>query len=426
MHQNVILNLFQCFVLGAANSIWTGTVQVVFIYIMCDESNTSVGMVEMAYGLASLISAYPIGYIADKRGRSPLLKVGGAVAILTAVATAYTVWCITDDDPKWGYTVFITCMVLWGIVGGITNGPAQALYADSIPDGTRSKWFNRLFSSWLVGSAVGPMITVIMFREYGNRWHLPELRMMFIVGLALEVVGSIPSFFYKDIDRTKKEKVVQNIQDVDAAIFFLDKNKWYKAIPYVLVLSNTVVALGSGMTVKFFPLFFKNTLDMSPSAVQIIYTVSPIAITLFSGLGICLAKRTGRIEAVLLLSFIGLGFLVSMALFYRQLTPIGTAVFFVIRTALMNSPTPLYDSILMDTVPKSQRARWKSLDSIIVLGWCGSAALGGWLADSYNYTTTFLITAIVQATGLLLLLIIRRAVPNEETEKLDDESAPLL
>ena len=37
----------------------------------------------------------------------------------------------------------------------------------------------------------------------------------------------------------------------------------------------------------------------------------------------------------------------------------------------------------MDYVPKETRARWKSLESIAQFGWCGSAALGGILADQY-------------------------------------------
>jgi hypothetical protein len=40
----------------------------------------------------------------------------------------------------------------------------------------------------------------------------------------------------------------------------------------------------------------------------------------------------------------------------------------------MNCTYPLEESILMDFVPSDTRARWKSLDSISVFGWCGAAA----------------------------------------------------
>ena len=40
----------------------------------------------------------------------------------------------------------------------------------------------------------------------------------------------------------------------------------------------------------------------------------------------------------------------------------------------------------MDFVPKNERARWKSLESVSQFGWCGSAVLGGYLADKVRRT----------------------------------------
>ena len=68
----------------------------------------------------------------------------------------------------------------------------------------------------------------------------------------------------------------------------------------------------------------------------------------------------------------------------------------------MNSVYPIEESILMDYVPKKQRARWKSLESVSAFGWCGSALLGGWLADQYSYTFTFMITISMQALATLI------------------------
>ena len=45
-------------------------------------------------------------------------------------------------------------------------------------------------------------------------------------------------------------------------------------------------------------------------------------------------------------------------------------IVYLVRTGLMNCTYPLEESILMDFVPSDTRARWKSLDSISVFGWC--------------------------------------------------------
>ena len=44
-----------------------------------------VGYVEAASGLAALITALPLGYIADKIGRSPVIKVGGMGFFVAAI-----------------------------------------------------------------------------------------------------------------------------------------------------------------------------------------------------------------------------------------------------------------------------------------------------------------------------------------------------
>jgi len=41
-----------------------------------------------------------------------------------------------------------------------------------------------------------------------------------------------------------------------------------KHIPYVMICSDIIIGLGSGMTIKFFPLFFKNEVLLSPSEVN--------------------------------------------------------------------------------------------------------------------------------------------------------------
>ena len=85
----------------------------------------------------------------------------------------------------------------------------------------------------------------------------------------------------------------------------------------------------------------------------------------------------------------------------------------------MNCTYPLLESILMDSVKSSERARWKSLESIASFGWTGSALVGGILSDKHSYQFTFAITATMQLFGGLLLLIIR---PLVEPEVVSEES----
>ena len=60
----------------------------------------------------------------------------------------------------------------------------------------------------------------------------------------------------------------------------------------------------------------------------------------------------------------------------------------------------------MDAVPKNQRARWNSLESITRMTWSGSAFLGGFLTDRFGFRVCFLITAIVYSCATLPLLLL--------------------
>ena len=151
------------------------------------------------------------------------------------------------------------------------------------------------------------------------------------------------------------------------------------------------------MTIKFFPLFFKNDCKMTPAEVQTVYLIVHIAMCTCSTLGTRISKYTGRVQAVALLRILGLSCFGSMVIMYnRGVNRWAIVAAYIARTALMNCTYPLEESILMDYVPKKTRARWKSLQSVSIFGWCGSAAIGGMLSDQHGYTYSFLITIQVQ------------------------------
>ena len=61
-----------------------------------------------------------------------------------------------------------------------------------------------------------------------------------------------------------------------AAAASLTLKKRQEWIPYIVFISGLITSLGSGMTVKFFPLFFKDEVGMTPSQVQTIYVLVPL------------------------------------------------------------------------------------------------------------------------------------------------------
>ena len=496
-NHNVVVTWIQCVLQGSADSIWTNTVLASFVYELMSTTKTPnayAGYVEAAQGIANLVFALPVGLAADKGSKSRIVAIGGLLIPLAVGITSYAVIRgvqVAEDDENdrrfQCFGIFLGSMCLWGIVSAIASGPAQAIYADSVVQGERSYYYTILFSLYLLASTLGPIVTIFMFWLHGNGWTLPELQDVFLTGLGLELAAAVCLFCFRDHctleqpDASPPPKPDDGLQSVACADGHEAtgctasaapapaaaaaagapqqsgdggagggegegggggggqpvRGQW--AIPYVLFASSLCFALGSGMTVKFFPLFFKNTCKMSPIAVQSVYVGVPLIMTLMSGLGTALSKRFGRVQTMVALKVVGVSLLVSMA--FLKDAVVGAdgddepnvpmlvllVAVYLMRSALMNCTYPLEESILMDFVPSNTRARWKSLDSVSVFGWCGSAALGGYLADLRGYTFTFLVTASVQAVATLMQASLMLVVPRKEqptSEPHADSAAP--
>jgi MFS family permease len=73
---------------------------------------------------------------------------------------------------------------------------------------------------------------------------------------------------------------------------------------------------------------------------------------------------------------------------------------------MMRCSQPLRRSVLMDFVKREVRARWNALEGISVFSYSGSAVVGGYLVDQYDYRTCFFITSLVYFAGLSLELLL--------------------
>eukprot|EP00298_Acanthocystis_sp_HF-20_P023017 c31368_g1_i1.p1 GENE.c31368_g1_i1~~c31368_g1_i1.p1 ORF type:complete len:285 (-),score=63.92 c31368_g1_i1:57-911(-) len=194
---------------------------------------------------------------------------------------------------------------------------------------------------------------------------------------------------------------------------FQERHRW--AVPYLLFIGFLIYALGDGLIVKFIPLYFANDCNLSPTQVQIIYVILPVFLVAGLYLAERLATKIGRVLTIILcrglgaISLFGMVFLPQYTGDWRLMAPL-----YVAHAVIGDSAYPLEESILMDFVDKDTRGRWKSIQSIGEFGWSGTAVLGGILADDQGYTTTILITALIECFAALFFLLLIPLVPIKE------------
>ena len=90
-----------------------------------------------------------------------------------------------------------------------------------------------------------------------------------------------------------------------------------KHIPWCLFLQNLFFAIGAGMTVKFFPIFFQVECSLNPVVLQIVYICLPVAVVIGTVLATKLSKRYGRMQIIIPFNLIGISLTFSMALMKR-------------------------------------------------------------------------------------------------------------
>jgi MFS family permease len=508
-NHNVILSLVLCVFSGVADSIWSSVVLSGFLLALAGkmgqskDGNTLVGGAEAAQGLTQLITALPVGYLADTWGKSKTVRLGGFLMLMTIGLTMFALIDVKNHadesaaSAKRSYVVLVIALAFWGIISGVANGPSQALFSDSVPRGRRSEMLTWLFSCYLLSSTVGPIISIALLLTISAKaevWSIKEIYPVFLLGVLLEIPAAIIMMFFKDkyamVDEVPENNILSDVvpddgitpdslnvdnglvgsnsdtnDDCTSLISYeiggqmrvvctspiqpdpiqpsvgarrstpLARSNRKGIIPYVLFASSLISSLGSGASVKYFPLFFKEV-GFGSAAVQGIYLLVPISISFFSFISQEAGKRYGRVETTVASIVIGVSLLLWMTVLSYNVGTVnqsdvtsGTStsslwdnnrykailivVVYLFRTGIINSCYPLLESILMDNVPSNQRARWKSLESIAAFGWTGSALAGGILSDAHSYQFTFSMTAWMQLASGLILLIIQPLVERE-------------
>eukprot|EP00668_Euglena_longa_P015848 GGOE01020014.1.p1 GENE.GGOE01020014.1~~GGOE01020014.1.p1 ORF type:complete len:356 (+),score=61.40 GGOE01020014.1:287-1354(+) len=303
--------------------------------------------------------------------------------------------------------------------------------ADSLATGTRSRAYNISYVLAVTSKSTGPLFALCMFYFFGNQWAIAECRFVLYVGCGVTVIASLVQCMFQESKTLGHES--EAIQAVpthaqvespaadcsegslqprfQAGKFLCIDARW---VPWVIGISNILSGLAAGMTIKFFPLFFKNEVHLSPVAVNLIFFANPLCLALMSTTVQWVSRYVGRVETLLLARAAGIALLFIMALSRPHWHHLEFIVpVYILRTALINAPKPLNKSIMMDFVPKASRGKWSAVSSIASFGWSGSAVVGGMMVDEKGYGFSFHITAMAQVVSTSFWLLLLPIIPHE-------------
>ena len=371
-------------------------------------NNKAVGLAEGFQGLSQLAFAMVAGRVADKHGRQLPLRMGAAVGLVAVASIWVGLFLVPGGNRE--FWAIGAGLAMWGAFRGVTLAPMDALFADSVVSKDRPRLMTLRYIATILGASLGPLLSFALFMALGDTWTAAELRKVIAVGTALSLVSFGILFTFRDEYAVQEAgAATADGSAAAAAVAAVAPEKadtpTNQTIRRLCFTADVIGGIASGMTIRFFPLFFKNEVGLSPGQTNTVTIATTLVMAMTSLSLQRLSQRAGRMPVIVASKILGISLLFIMAGFRSLWTEkVGITLIYIVRTAAMNATTPLHKSILMDATPRSRRGRWSAADSITAFGWSGSALLGGVLLDEHGYGSTFYITAGMQAMGCLPLV----------------------
>ncbi len=398
-----------------------GTALSMYIYIFAGEAgglfglsqSVVLGLTSAASGITMTIFVFPAGYFADRFRRDILLKIAGVIGVIGLAFVAF--------GNSFLY-IFIALFLL-GLFNALVRPSLEALFADSVESGYRSKIYSWAHLVRQFAMAAGPIIGAILFAIIGNEWDLGILKKVMYVGFAVSLIGIVILFIFKDERSLGKEseaiaeEITEEVEEQKSRLALkVDSGKAAKLIPILLVSSNLLVGIGAGMSIQYFPVFFTERYFISPVWLNVIMGATSLATGLLGLVSQKISLRLGRVQTIFIVQFIATFCLLIIAIY----PPFGLLVpFFILRGSFMNAGQPLSRSILMDVIPKRRRGIWNSIEAIAWgLFWNASAVIGGFIVGANNnFNLCFIITTFIYIVGMIPVILMMPLVGKEREAK---------
>jgi MFS family permease len=454
--RNVRVNVLLTCLGSAAQGFCWSTAAVTYLFLACGSSTVTVGVWEGAQGIVSVLVAFPAGWAADRWRRDTILRGCSAMTVLATAVLAVPVlhslgWLQLSQAAQ--LPTIGVGLVLVGAAQGAGVPASDALLADSLETGeARTKLMVTLGAWRSLVSAAGSALLILTFWLLGNHWTERSLAVVMLAALSAGLLSAGLVWLYSD-DRSLGESsdaVQDRTGGASAGASSTSPVAATQGTPQadeadeaggccgcgigwiapLLALAELVLCLGAGMTVKFWPIFFLDpkAAGLSPIEVNAVFCCATlvkaqlilVAKALAKKLASCCASSLGgdgRMESVVIFSLLGIGTRVVIAFtpqWWGNLPVI--AALYILQTCLMNACHPLEKSVFMDFVSKAQRGRWAATDAVGMLGWSGSAAVGGWIIHTWGYSHLFLVTSTVQAIGLVPKLMVCLIIAGPEVQ----------
>ena len=359
-------------------------------------SSGDVGLLIGVNGLVFVVSAIPIGLLADKKGRKNIFLLG-----LLGIPPSIMVYAFTDD-----LGLLLIAAAVAGVCEGAFASSWNALIADMTTVGNRTQAFS---ISFIVGAA-----------SFGIGFALPFMfpPIQSWLGITSEEIHSyafILVAFLSALSPALLWPVLRNYrEELKPRIGFVRGRSTGILLKFSGV--NSLLGLGAGFIIPLIPTWMLLKFGVTDTWSGPLLAASNISIGFAAIASTRLAARFGMVKAVVLTQGTATIFMLSLAFVPGAVMAAGI---YLVRGALMNMDVPILDSMLMGIVTKEERGFASALNSLMWrLPNSITTVVGGEMLERGEYELPFYVATGFYTVSIVLFYKIFRNV------KVRDDDVP--
>jgi len=369
-----------------------------------------IGIFSAMPAIGALISAVPVGLLADRLGRKPVLLLS---AILTPLFLAA---CGLVTSP----VLLLFCAFMQGVVSAaywVTNLP---LLTESTTERQRVGVF-ALNSFLLLGvGSLGSLLGGAIPEFMSSILHVSAastiaLRYGVFAAALFTFVFGLPLWFLqepkrtaaiKETDKTTSavlEESTRNSGPLAEAVLHQKHERLPVALFVKLLLPDLLFTMGEGAVVALMQLFFILRFNLLPGPLGIIFTISGLAGGVFSLTAPLFVKRWSKLRVVTTVQYLTAPLMILIG--FAPTLPLAIAGEYT-RSFMRTLIEPIYAAFAMEQVSDRHRATLSGFYSITwSIGFSIGPAIGGWLQSNVSLSTSFIFGAICLTVSATLLLL---------------------
>jgi len=373
---------------------------------------TSIGLM---CGAASLL---PSGRLADYLGRARAMVCSVFLSIFGTV-----IYIFSNS-----FFTFVLASSTMGIADSMYGPAYSALLSNKVSDKRRNYLFGAERFSTMVGSTSAIFFAGLVPDILEKSGYTLGLGFRIVLLISIFVLICEIPFLYNIADRdnadelenldggsytqpslekvkdykteSKEDYIVENIID-DKRIDKKEKGKerfWIldkESTSYIAkyTFANSLIAFGAGFVIPFMQLYFTIHYKAPMAIVASVFSITSLLMAISYLLVPKLAERIGSIRTIVFTQGVSIIMLIAIPLSYPYFTL--AAIFYLVRTVLMNAASPIGTSYILGCVKKNERAFAASIITLLYnVSNSLSPPISGWIMANYNMDIPFFICAL--------------------------------